>query len=115
MPPFFNSDLTEDEFLHLRARLHRYFEAQSVAESVAINPASYDHRALMLRELLYDEHTPDRSFQVNPCGDRTGLDAFTKKTGLDFEISLLQVFVGSGSLYFPALWNVYVKWMHERV
>jgi hypothetical protein len=38
MPPFSNNDLTENEFLHLRARLHQYFEARSVAENVVIDP-----------------------------------------------------------------------------
>jgi hypothetical protein len=79
--------MTEEEFIRARATLREFFKHESLSSGVPINPISRDNRTTKLIERLYEEEMPQRHFHV--CirsDDYPGLDAFWKKTGVDFEV-----------------------------
>src|SRR5215471_12390947 len=110
------AEMDEDEFLLTRAKIHEYFEKRSALEMAPINPTLRDDRTVRLVERLYEEGAPHRAFYICPNRDQTAkLDAFTKKTGVRFEVTLLHVSTCSEERHFPTLWQAYVKWMHKGV
>ena len=106
--------MTEAEFFQTRDILHRYFESRSTSEGVSINPNLRDERSVLLFERLYEEDIADRSFHICAGQDQVeNLDAFSKKTGRNLEITLVVIFTALDERYFPLLWNAYVEWMHK--
>jgi hypothetical protein len=108
--------MIEDDLFAMRDRLQKYFKGRSISNGVAINPILEDAKTTVFGRRLYCEQTSDRAIYIHPeREDYVGLDAFTKKIGLNFEVNLLAIYGGSNVRYFPALWDVYVKWMHDRI
>jgi hypothetical protein len=67
-----------------------------------------------LVERLYEEYSGNRAFSV--CIEESiPLDAFTKKTGLDFEITLLNVYANPDGRPFPVLWEIRCAWLDQKV
>lgn len=100
----------------MRSRLHKFFEAKSASEGLVINPVLRDERTVRIVERLYEEESPGRYFHVCPQSKGvSGLDAFTKKVGLDFDVTLLVLNTEADERFFPFIWDTYVAWMHSRV
>ncbi len=58
----------------------------------------------------------DRSFHVCDKGDSISeFYAFIKKTGLNFEITLLVIFTNSDNIYFDFIWDIYKMWLHRHM
>jgi hypothetical protein len=107
--------MSDKELLEARERLLHYFAEKAQERAAIIRPAIRDDRTTLLVRRLYDETSGDRQFHVVKGKQIKGLDAFTKMTGLDFEIELLCVSTLLDGAYFPMLWDAYFQWLHERV
>ena len=106
--------MTYNEFTIIRDKLHRYFAHRSVLDAIAIHPISRDERTTGLVRRLYEEESASRYFHVCPRTASDGtLDAFFKKTGLEFDITLLVISIGLEERDFPIVWDCYLKWMHQ--
>lgn len=106
--------MTSRNFECHRHRLHRYFEMKAASERLAINPIVRDERTIRLVERLYEEESPRRYFHVCPQdAGLSGLDAFSKKVGLDFDVTLFVLNTELDERFFPVIWDAYVAWMHE--
>jgi hypothetical protein len=106
----------DENLLDLSARLGAFFRRMSTVEGFPIHPVVSDASKIIMSEILYEEVATDRWFYVcRSDPERDAFDAFTKRTGVDFEILLFKIFIPADERYFPALWELYVKWMHDRI
>ena len=109
------SNPTEDDRVHdLRTCLNAYFSQMAAEADVELNPTPWDDRTMALSGRIYDEKKGDRLFYISPRA-RRGVDGFVKRTGVDDEYILLQVFTEFSAACFPVLWDAYFKWIHKRV
>ncbi len=102
----------DQEVARLRERLQAYFREQAVGAGIKLRPTNRNPSDTVLAERLYEEKKGTREFLVSPL-DRPALDAFVKKTGINYEIDLLQVLVGNGD--FARIWVAYVAWLHNNL
>jgi hypothetical protein len=107
--------MSDKELLEAGVQLRQYFAEKARERDVTIKPIVRDDRTTILTNRLYEEEACNRLFHVVEGKQIKGLDAFTKMTGLDFEIELLCVSTLFDGAYFPMLWDAYFQWLHERV
>ena len=82
-------------------------------QKIALNPTVWDERTTILTGHSFEETKEHRAFQVDARNDLKSIDAFTKRTGREDEVTLLHVSPDPDAAHFPLLWKVYVKWIHE--
>ncbi len=106
--------MSDRELLEAGTKLRHYFAEKARERSVTITPTVRDDRTTVLCGRLYEEASGDRLFHMVESRDIRGLDSFTKMTGLNFELELLCVLTPLDDTHFPALWDAYFQWIHER-
>ena len=107
-----------DQAPHIVAkRLERFFYEKSGSEGVRINPTIRSEDVTRLTDRLYEEEHKGRLFIVYMSQNELNeeLDAFVKWTGLAFDVQLLGVFSPPDERWFPALWRLYLEWIHGAV
>lgn len=104
----------KSEFAEFRQRLEGYLRERAASAGLQVNPTRRPPQDLALAERLYEETLADRQFIASLSSDGQ-LDAFTKRTGLNEDVYLLQVFIRLSEQDFPITWNLYFKWMCEGV
>jgi hypothetical protein len=110
-------EVTPKELFGLRDCLFDYFSERAVKVGIQLNPTERAEKDIVLSERLYEEQKGKRIFVV-VVGDpkipaHLHLDAFTKRTGLEFELSLLYVTSTLAESHFEKLWRAYLMWLHE--
>jgi hypothetical protein len=98
----------------LRVRLLDYFQERADSVGMELNPIERDRRDTILAERVYEEKKGDRVFVVSPHS-KSNFDAFSKKTGPNNEVDLLQVFISYDEINFSRLWVGYLAWLHQAV
>jgi hypothetical protein len=106
--------MSDKELLEAGAKLRHYFAEKARERAITIRPTVRDDRTTVLTGRLYEEASGNRLFHVVEQRDIRGLDSFTKMTGLNFELELLCVSAPLDDTHFPALWDAYFQWIHER-
>ena len=110
--------LAAEELFRLRAQVFDYFSKRALSSGLRLNPTERSEKEIILTERLYEEQRGDRIFIVVPSDPKQPahlhLDAFTKRTGLDFELSLLYVSSTLAEAHFEKLWRAYITWLHRN-
>lgn len=94
-----------------RAKVNAFFRTMAREHQITLNP-DWDFRTLTMTGRSFEETKGHRQFFIT-ADEQKGIDAYTKKTGLDYEVTLLQIIVDPEGSYFPMLWGAYVKWIHQ--
>lgn len=108
--------LAAEELFRLRTQLFEYFSDRAMKVGVQLNPTERSEKDIILFGALYEERKGDRIFVVAPTTQKPAhlhLTAFTKRTGQEFELSLLYVFSTLAETHLEKLWRAYFIWLHE--
>jgi hypothetical protein len=90
-------------------------------DRVNIDPIVRSDRERNLTRMIYEETGIDRQFVISLAERESDevpekfISYFTKKTGLEFELTLLYITISSFSKFSNLTWKAYKKWMHENI
>ncbi len=95
-----------------RLSLHEFFRCKAAQTGVSIEPTLRDPKTTALVGRLFEEARGARAFYVCPTQSSLARDGFMKKTGLDYELELLNLFAKPEHLPLEELWRAYARWLH---
>jgi hypothetical protein len=105
-------------------KLRSFFAKKSLEFSIPVSPKLLADKEAVLSSLLFWEDKPNRWFTIKLLEfeetddfDRSepAFGSYISLTGVDYEIAQIYISVWKPEHYYEALWDLYVKWMHEAI